>query len=400
MVRHSLPQVGQEIIRHLEHFVSFRTIAGKKEEKQRCLSWIHDTFLKPSFAKAAEGRPETCNLIPHFGEVGGCPYLLLSHPSPKLLFFAHIDVVPGEEHQFTLEKKGDKLFARGAKDMKGATLPFLLAYRDACAAHPSEDALPPVSILLTSDEETAGPTIPTLLGISATVGAHQPVVSLPNHEPPLRNVPCAFTPDTGANPHIVVETKGVVWANLIAEGKGSHGALPWEGKNPVPLLAEAIRKLTEAFPAGTYDDWRVTVTPTELQGSDAKNKVPERAICSLDIRFPPEECSSPEEALRRVQKHLPMGCRLELVLSTPPLQTDPKHAMVQRVKKIGEEVTGKKVSIGREHGATDARYFSSVDIPAFLYGPLGRGIHGTDEWVSLSSLCAHHEISRRLLQET
>jgi succinyl-diaminopimelate desuccinylase len=319
-----------------------------------------------------------------WGEIGGCPYLLLHHKSPKLLFFAHIDVVPGSADQFSLKRVRDKLFARGSKDMKGATLPFLLAYREAC----NGGKQPPVSILLTSDEETAGPTIPTLL-----------------KEGKL-NVPCAFTPDTGSNPNIVVECKGVVWANLIAQGRGSHAALPWEGENPIPLLSEAIRLLAQAFPQGSADEWQVTVTPTKLKGSDAHNKVPGEAHCSLDIRYPSaatssarhENCSSPEEALKRVQDHLPRGCRLELVLSTPPLKTDPTHPMVQLVKRIGEEVTGKEVPIGREHGATDARYFSTAGIPAFLYGPEGGGIHSSLEWVSLSSLQKQYEISTRLLR--
>lgn len=357
--------MDQEIIRHLERFVSFRTIAGENEEKRHCLEWLEETFL----------QPKTKNYKRETGAVNDAPYLLLAHPHPKLLFFAHVDVVPGEDRQFELSRKNDKLFARGAKDMKGATLPFLLAYQEVC----ERGDMPPVSILLTSDEETAGPTIPTLL-----------------REGKL-NVPCAFTPDTGANPHIVVETKGVVWAILIAKGKGTHGALPWEGKNPIPLLAETIQTLQEAFPAGNEHEWQVTVTPTQLQGSDARNKVPAEAHCSLDIRFPPEECSSPEEALKRVQKHLPAGCRLELVLSTPPLKTDPAHPMVQLVKRIGEEVTKQSVPIGREHGASDARYFSAMGIPAFLYGPIGSGIHSAEEWVSLSSLLEHIEISRRLL---
>lgn len=404
----------QEIIRNLEQFVSFRTIAGANEEKRRCLEWLEETFLKSYKLKAIS----YCR-----GDVAGCPYLLLTHPSPKLLFFAHIDVVPGGEEQFSLKRVGDKLYGRGTKDMKGATLPFLLAYKEACV----RGGIPPVSVLLTSDEETAGPTIPTLLNADGTKNQKR-ITST------LRSVPCAFTPDTGANPHIVTETKGVVWATLVAEGRGAHAALPWEGENPIPVLARAIQHLTTTFPSGNDRDWRMTVTVTQLQGSDARNKVPDEAHCSLDIRYPPSfaprrmptiaprcwksffsqrygapdgepqgakvgsHCVTPEEILALVRCHLPEGCRLELFLSTPPLTTDPKHPLVQLMKKIGEEVTGKEVPIGREHGASDARYFSSAGIPAFLYGPIGGGIHGGEEWVSLSSLLQHCAINRRLLE--
>ena len=237
-----------------------------------------------------------------------------------------------------------------------------------------------MSILLTSDEETAGQTIPTLL------------------KERIINTPVAFTPDTGSNPHIVIEHKGALWAKLEVLGKGTHGAMPWEGKNPIPVLAEAIQKLAKAFPEGGEGDWHMTVTATELKGSEAKNQIPEIASCTLDIRFPPEVHTTSEEALARIRQELPAGCTVTPFIATPPLKTDPAHPMVQLVKKIAEEITGKEVPTGREHGATDARYFSQAGIPAFLYGPTGGGLHAPDEWVSLASLLEQYEVNTQLLK--
>lgn len=355
------------MLNYLRPFIAFRTIAGREDEKHQCLDWILETFLSKNDKRLTMKR----------GKVQRAPWLYLQHLNPRLLWFAHVDVIPAKEEQFELRKEGDKIVGRGAKDMKGASLPFLIAYREMV----EEGTIPPVSILLTSDEETAGPSIPTLL------------------KEDLLKAPVAFTPDTGSNPDIVIEHKGVLWANLKAEGKGCHGALPWEGENPIPLLAEALRSIAKAFPCGSQDDWKLTVTPTRLSGSDAHNKVPDEAVCGLDIRYPPEDFSSPEEVLEEVRTTLPKGCTLELVLTTPPLQTDGNHPMVQRMKMISEEVLGKPVKLGREHGASDARYFSAAGIPSFLNGPVGGGIHGKDEWVSMKSLLQHYEINRRLLHE-
>lgn len=359
-----------ELLAHLARLVSFRTTADRPGEKTQCLDWIAKTFLE------ARNPSTPLGASVQRGTVEGAPYLLLDHPSPKLLWFAHVDVVPGSDAQFTVEVRGDRASGRGVKDMKGAALPFLLAYREAC-----EGAVPPISILLTSDEETAGHSIRTLL------------------EQERVRAPVAFTPDTGSNPHIVVEHKGVVWADLTVRGKGTHGALPWEGENPVPLLAEALLKLTAAFPPGTAEDWRVTVSPTKLTGSSARNVVPSEAQCALDIRFPPEVCPTADDALALVSRHLPSSVQLTATLTANPLKTDPQHPMVQRVKRIAEEVMGSPVPIGREHGASDARFFQDFGIPAFLYGPTGGGLHSSDEWVSIPSLFDHREISRRLLAE-
>jgi len=345
----------------LTEFIAFRSVAGDEAAKRECLNWIQGAFLGNARSTLRHG------------EVGGASYLFLAHPKPQLLWFAHIDVVPGTDEQFTLRIEGDRAFGRGVKDMKGAALPFLLAYREAL----KEGREPPISILLTSDEEIAGRSIPTLL------------------EEGILSAPVAFTPDTG--PTIVVEHKGVVWAELVARGRGTHGAHPWDGENPIPLLAEAIKRLAAAFPAGSKHEWKMTVSPTELQGSSARNVVPSEARCSLDIRYPPQICQDPSEALALVSRELPSGCTLSLILTADPLRTDPKHPMVQLLKTIAEEVLGEPVPIGREHGASDARFFGAHGIPAFLYGPIGGGIHSSEEWVSLSSLAQHLEINRRLL---
>ena len=357
--------MDNEIITLLTKFVSWHTIEENVDQKLSCLQWISDEFLQhtdlPITRDAVEGNP----------------YILLTHPNPQLLWFAHIDVVPGNEEQFSLNRKEDKLFGRGTKDMKGSALPFLMAYRDACA----EGTIPPISILLTSDEEVAGVTIPQLL------------------DEGVLKAPVAFTPDTGASPHIVVKHKGVVWADLVIEGKGGHGAMPWESDNPLFTLSEALQKLAFAFPPGNDDDWNVTVSPTTVKGSSARNKIPCDVLCGLDIRFPPELCQSPEEALELVSRHLPEGCTLKAYLSGIPLNTDPDHSIVQRIKRIATDVTSNEVPIGREHGCTDARYFGAHYIPEFLNVPVGEGLHGPDEWVSLRSLIDHYALSTELIKE-
>jgi len=355
----------EELLRYLREFISFRTVAGNEAAKHECLDWTIGSFLQKT---------------PHSlkrGDIKGAPYMVIQHPDPKLIWFAHFDVVPADDALFSLRTEGNKAFGRGVKDMKGAALPFLLAYRDLCAQGIDTS----VTVLLTSDEEVGGRSIPTLL------------------EQKVLHGPIAFTPDTGANPTIVVEHKGAVWAKLEAKGKGSHGAWPWEGENPVLLLAEGLKRISDSFPAGGPDEWQMTVSPTEVTGSDAKNKIADHASCTLDIRFPPTICATEKEALQRVANVLPPGCTVTPVVSALPLNTDPKHPMVQLYKKIAEKVTDKKISTGREHGASDARFFEAHGIPAFLFGPDGGNLHHKDEWVSIRSMLHQYEISARLLKE-
>lgn len=352
------------LVEYLRQFIAFRTVAPAETVKQQCLAWIAETFLRKAPEKIVHG------------EVEGAPYLSVPHPNTKLLWFAHIDVVPAEDELFTLRLEDGKAFGRGVKDMKGASLPFLMAYRDLL----DRGENPPISILLTSDEEIGGRSIPMLL--------QQGIVA----------APAAFTPDTGANPTLVVEHKGAVWARLTLRGKGSHGAWPWEGQNPILALAEALTAICKAFPAGTAEEWHMTVSPTVLNGSDAKNKIPDAASCMLDIRYPPRTYATEKEALNAVRRLLPAGCELTPFVSALPLKTDPNHPMVRLYQEIAEDVTGERIPIGREHGASDARFFQEFGIPAFIHGPRGGNLHHRDEWVSVHSLLHHYAISERLME--
>ncbi|MBI3618551.1 M20/M25/M40 family metallo-hydrolase [Candidatus Peregrinibacteria bacterium] len=350
----------------LEQFIAFPTVVGREDAKRECLDWIETGFF--SHARAPPMR----------GEVRGAPYLSLPHPDARLLWFAHIDVVPAPADQFHLRMDGDRALGRGVKDMKGCALPFLIAFDELCRS----GRIPPASVLLTSDEEIGGATIPALF-----------------EQQILGNVPVACTPDGGDGHVIIVEHKGAAWARLTCTGKGGHGAYPWTCVNPIALLGSALQILSTTFPPGTSADWRVTVSPTQLSAGIAMNAVPDAATCTLDIRFPPTVCATPSEALAIVARALPSGCTLILLEQADPLQIDPAHPMLQRLKRILEDVTGHSIALTREHGATDARHFASRGIPSFLYGPVGGGFHAADEWVSIGSLMEHVEVSRKLLME-
>lgn len=352
------------LLSHLRSFVGFRTTRDQRIQQQECLDWIQAAFFHGT------------RLPVHRGSVGSAPYVYLEHPEPQLLLFAHIDVVPGHEHQFSLEQADDRLYGRGVKDMKGPTLVMLMAYESLL----EEGVIPPVSILFTADEETTADTIPSLMAQGL-----------------FTHVPAAFTPDTGSHARIITEQKAGMWLELTVHGTGCHAAAPWKGQNPVQRLAAAICALDQAFPAGTEEDWRMTVSPSFVRGSDAFNVVPARAVCGLDVRYPAGIFSHPDQARDAIAAVLPSGADLRIVHTVLPLQTDAAHPLIQLLRSVSADVLGYAPEIGREHGASDARFFCALGIPAFLYGPDGGDLHGDREWVSLSSLLQQYEILRRFL---
>ena len=124
-----------------------------------------------------------------------------------------------------------------------------------------------------------------------------------------------------------------------------------------------------------------------------------KGVVWVDLRYPASLCKDSDEAMSIVSKVLPEGCTLKLRLAASPLQTSAENPTASLFKKVAEEVIGKPIPFKKEHGGTDARYFSEKGIPAFLYGPKGAGLHGDNEWVSISSLEKHYEMYRELFKQ-
>lgn len=356
-----------ELIDALRTAVAFPSIAGNTKAKKEAVDWVANAFFQKSVPWLRQGN------------IQDAPYLFVDHPEAKALLFAHFDVVPAPEAMFSLRVDGDRAHGRGVKDMKGAFLPVLFAYREWCEEH---DAPPPVSLLVTSDEEIGGHSIPALFEQGVLDAQH---------------IPVACTPDAGEGQDIIVEHKGAAWIRITANGRGSHGAYPWRGDNPIVILNHALRRIAEDFPALTEPAWKTTATPTKLTAGFAINAMPDKAECTLDVRFPKEAFSEPKDAHAAIARLLPASCTCELIDGADPLCTDEQHALIQTMKSIIADVTGLPIAFRREHGATDARHFGTRGIPAFIYGPEGGRIHTDAEWVSVDSLMRHGEIAKRFL---
>ena len=87
-------------------------------------------------------------------------YARIGTEKPNLVFAGHTDVVPpGDEAAwrhppFGGEIAGDKLYGRGAVDMKGGIACFVAAAADHLAANGGKPKRGSISLLITGDEES------------------------------------------------------------------------------------------------------------------------------------------------------------------------------------------------------------------------------------------------------
>jgi succinyl-diaminopimelate desuccinylase len=139
---------------------------------------------------------------------------------------------------------------------------------------------------------------------------------------------------------------------------------------------------------------RPSINLGRIVGGDALNKVPDRCVIDVDIRYLPDQ--DPEEILAQVREI--RGCEVQPLLTRPPATVDRNSAFVRALRaSTTAHHDGEPMSVGRD-GASDAVSFLRVGVPAVEFGPVGAGHHGPGEWVSISSLETYRQALESFLR--
>jgi succinyl-diaminopimelate desuccinylase len=299
-----------------------------------------------------------------------------------VLLHGHVDVVPGRAEQFEPRLDGDRLFGRGAYDMKGALAALLLAVADL-----RDSTRIRVRLGIVPDEESEEDTDRggDLLVSEGFVGDF------------------AITGEP-TDMHVGVAAKGVVAMRVRVEGRAAHGATPWLGENAILRAVDvfrAIQSLPFASQSSELFD-RPSINLGRILGGDALNKVPDTCYIDVDVRHLPEQ--DPDAILAEVNG-IP-GATIVSTFKRAPAMVDPGSPFVRALAAAAAPHHDREVlSVGRD-GASDAVSFLRAGVPAVEFGPLGGGHHGPDEWVSVSSLASYrrtivdfvHELPERIAE--
>jgi succinyl-diaminopimelate desuccinylase len=295
--------------------------------------------------------------------------------APTVVLEGHIDVVPAHAEQFEPRLEGDRLYGRGAYDMKGAIAAMMVV----TAALRDQDRVR-VRLGIVGDEESEE---------GEDRGCD-------------RLVDSGFVGDfaiTGepTDMHIGVEAKGVLALRLEVGGTAAHGATPWLGDNAVLKAIDVFRSI-ESLPFARQSSElfdRPSINLGRIWGGDALNKVPDRCVIDVDIRYLPGQ---DPDALLEAVRALP-GVTAEPLLVRPPATVDRESPFVRGLGEASATHHGSEtMSVGRD-GASDAVSFLRVGVPAVEFGPVGAGHHGPAEWVSVSSLEAYRQALEAFLTQ-
>ena len=307
-------------------------------------------------ARDVEAKDGTHNGLPVIAAtVGG-------ENGPTVILHGHLDVVPGHPEQFEPRVDGDRLYGRGAYDMKGGLAAMMCAARDL-----STQSAVKVHFVCVSDEESDE---------DDTRGSDYLVEKGYTGDFAITGEPTDM--------HIGVQAKGVLALRLEVAGTAAHGATPWLGDNAVLKAVDVFRTI-ESMPftresSELFD--RPSVSLGRILGGDAMNKVPDCCAIDVDIRFLPGQSAA---AILADIEAIP-DTTAHVVFRRDPAIVERDNPYVRLLAdSVADGVPSERISIGRD-GASDIVSFLEAGTPGVEFGPIGGGHHGPEEWVSISSL--------------
>ncbi|MFI7586353.1 M20 family metallopeptidase [Spongisporangium articulatum] len=284
---------------------------------------------------------------------------------PTVVLNGHLDTVgvAGMTDPLTPRVEGDRLYGRGAADMKGGLAALVVAAERLVA-----DGAPVRPVLaLSADEEDAN------LGTEAIVRA------LPGLG--VRPDVCLIAEPTDLA--LSRSLRGFGVARVTFRGRAAHSSQAELGVNAVTHLGRLLhaidRRADDVRAAG--GDLMVTVA----RGGDSPFVVPAHAECLVELRTTPDQPSTAVLAELRGLLSPEWDADVELVAHRDGWRLDDDGPAARLARRLG-------AALGT--GATfDAPYWMEAPLwqavcPTVICGPSGGGIHAVDEWVDLRQVRA------------
>ncbi|MCP4688301.1 MAG: M20 family metallopeptidase [Desulfobacterales bacterium] len=291
-----------------------------------------------------------------------------------ICFTGHMDTVPlgnvpWRSDPFAGESDGDKLYGRGASDMKSGVAAMIAAALRIAGA-PGRNA--GLVLILTAGEEMG---CKGAFDLARRADALKPAGAVVVGEP-TANYP-------------IIGHKGALWLTARTSGVAAHGSMPEQGDNAIYKAARAV-SVIETFDFGVSPDPVIggpTLNVGTISGGVNVNLVPDRADIGIDIRTIPGQ--SHDEIIRRLKSVLGEDVQLERERGAEGVVSDPDDAWVGEVFDIMAPVLGERPTPRGVTYFTDASALTPAlgNPPTIILGPGEPSqAHKADEYCLISNI--------------
>ena len=333
-----------------------------------------------------------------FGNVDNL-YARRGTSGPLLVFAGHTDVVPtgplDKWHTPPFEPtiKDGMLYARGAADMKTSLAAFITSIEEFIAENPNHAGS--IGLLITSDEE--GVAVDGTVKVVEALKARGELIDYCIVGEPTSNKVVGDMIKNGR--------RGSLSGKLTVKGIQGHIAYPHLVKNPIHLVAPAIKDMVETV----WDNGNEYFPPTSWQisnmngGTGATNVVPGEVEILFNFRFCPElnNQGSTEANLKSRIHAILDGHQLNYDLEweySPPYIT-PRGNLVEAIKEAIEQAYGVTPELSTTGGTSDGRFIADICKQVIEFGPLNATIHKLNECVGVADIEPLKETYKLTLQK-
>ncbi len=353
-------------------------------------SLLRINSVNPSLESGAAGERDIARFIGNWLKIRGFAVTYLE-PEPgrvsvvgvaqgtgggrSLMFNGHIDTValqPFNGDPLEPRIDGQRLYARGAFDMKAGVAAMLIA-----AARAKQQPLRgDLIVACVADEE------------HSSLGSFD----LVKH----------FTADAAivtepTNHQVCIAHKGFVWGKITTHGVAAHGSRFDLGVDAIAKMGLVLRELDSlntVFSARAAHPLldRASLHASTIAGGIGLSSYPDS--CTLEF----ERRTLPGETLERVELELrdalaqcavldeEFKATLELGLERQPFEVSELEPIVQTVRRVASTELRREPELYGAGFWADTSALQMAGIVCLMFGVVGEGAHGADEYVNLDSL--------------
>lgn len=318
---------------------------------------------------------------------------------PRLVFICHMDTVTlGDGWDDDIDPlsgliRGDRLYGRGACDMKSGLASAMVAFEATLEKMARTGKLPRrgLSLICSVDEEDF------MRGVEAAIkqgwiGASEWVVD---------------TEPTDAQ--IQVAHKGRTWFELTIQGVTAHASQPWKGADTIAAMAVAINQIRREIGSQPVHDelGRSTVTFGQIEGGYRPYVVPDSCKVWIDMRLvPPCDTQAAtkivEGAITAAENEVE-GCHGSYVITgdRPAVERDPASPLLAELLESTADVTGTSAKVGIFTGYTDTAVIAGTcqNHNCMSYGPGSLALaHKPNEYVPHEDVCRAQAVLTRVAE--
>lgn len=378
----------------LEQLIRIRTTQPSGDEKDAVI-FLQNLFAPWTAGDTPKGNVQAESTVVDHGDNRAS--LILTLPgrdrSRSVAVCGHLDTVgvsesdPWQHAPFSAWFDGERMYGRGAADMKGGVTGIALA-----ALRLMEEGFRPatdIRFCFTADEEVGGTGAKALCDGGFLDSVTELVVVKPT------------------NGRIGVTEKGALWLRICAHGSNAHAAMPDRGVNALEQTTVLARNIsTRLKKEGKYPLLGPsTCVLTSLHGGIYPNVVPDYAEGCLDIRTSPRighgRLLEEIDAMIRGQeeKNRPLRLEMEVRVDRPALGMDEDAPLVRRFRDIHKKLKLPWETTGINYFTDASIFVPKLGVPFVILGPgEERFFHQPDEYVTLSDVTRFAEVLTEYLR--